>query len=143
MKDVLRAASSAKNRRPERIGYSPRAFIYGLYEILLASGLAHYPEQPNDAVFTRDDPADLRSMTYRTLAMKAVIDLGHSERWKDAIKYPSKPIEAKYVLPGEQVFFWKRGRHARLTEDKGPRREFKPARAARKVDRGYGFAVVL
>ena len=37
-------ASMAKNRRPGRTGYSPRATVFGFDERLFASGLGHYLE---------------------------------------------------------------------------------------------------
>lgn len=45
MHDVLLMTTLAKHGRPGRIGYSPRALIFGLVEKLLASGLGHYLEQ--------------------------------------------------------------------------------------------------
>ena len=49
MCDVCLHASMAKNRRPGRTGYSPRALVFGCDERLIASGLNHYLEQPDDA----------------------------------------------------------------------------------------------
>ena len=56
--------------------------------------------------------------------MKALIDLDHSEKWRDAIKFPSRKSECSMFLPGNQIFFWKKsntqsnlkGKQARLTE---------------------------
>ena len=41
MCDVCLHAAMAKNRRPGRTGYSPRALVFGRYEWLIASGLNH------------------------------------------------------------------------------------------------------
>ena len=45
MCDVCLHASMAKNRRPGRTGFSPRALVFGCDERLIASGLNHYLEQ--------------------------------------------------------------------------------------------------
>ena len=50
MNDVALHTSMAKNRRPGRTGYSPRSLIFGLDERLVASGLNHYLEQPDDVL---------------------------------------------------------------------------------------------
>lgn len=97
-------ASLTNNRRPGRTVYSPRALVYGLDEQLLASGFDHYLETPDDAVMSRHVPAHLRNNTYRKVASNAGLDLDCSQRWKEAINSPSRPIEANYYLPGEQVF---------------------------------------
>lgn len=133
----------AKNRRPGRTGHSPISLIYGVEERRLARGLDHYMEQPNGAALTRYDPAHTRSMTHRTLAMKAGLELAHSESWKDAIRYFARPVDTSHEVTREHTFFWTRGLQARLKEAKGPRREFHNARSARTVDRGYGLAVVI
>ena len=49
MSDVLLIASAAKNRRPGRTGYSPRAFVFGSDDRLVASNLNHFLEEPDDA----------------------------------------------------------------------------------------------
>ena len=49
MSDVCLHASMAKNRRPGRTGFSPRSLVFGCDERLIASGLSHYLEQPDDA----------------------------------------------------------------------------------------------
>jgi hypothetical protein len=126
MTDVVMHACMAKNRRPGRTGYSPRTLVFGIDERLVSSGLNHYLEEPDDASIaaTASDPLILRSLSMRKTAMKALIDLDHSEKWKDAIKFPSRKAECAAFLPGHQVFFWKKqtvagnlkGRRARTTE---------------------------
>lgn len=81
-------------------------------------------------------------MTSRKLALTAVLDLECSQRWTEAIKYPSRPIAAKYDFFGEPVLFWRRGRPARFKEDQDTRKELNNSRLARNVDRWYGPAVV-
>ena len=51
-------ASMVKNRRPGRTGYSPRSLVFGLDERLVASGLNHYLEEPDDSSLqaSRQDP---------------------------------------------------------------------------------------
>jgi hypothetical protein len=49
MRDVCFHASFVKNRRPGRSGFSPRTAVFGSEERLIASGLNHYLEQPDDA----------------------------------------------------------------------------------------------
>ena len=49
MRDVCAHAAMAKNRRPGKTGWSPRAMVFGVDERLTASGLNHYLEDPDDA----------------------------------------------------------------------------------------------
>ena len=69
----------AKNRRPGKTGYSPRTLVFGVDERLVASGLNHYLEEPDDAAISASgaDPLYKRSMEIRKTAMKAVIELDH------------------------------------------------------------------
>ena len=85
--------------------------VFGVDEKLSISGLSHYLEEPDDAAITtaQTDAELLRSMTFRKVAMKAVIDLDHSEIWANAIKFPSRPQETDLFLPGHQVAFWRKG----------------------------------
>ena len=135
MKDVAMHACMAKNRRPGRTGYSPRTLIFGIDERLIASGLSHYLENPDDASVAEanNDPDFKRSMELRRAAMKTVVDLDHSEKWKDAIKFPSRKAECAYFLPGHQVFFWKKSNQPSNLRGK----------RARLVERWYGPAVVV
>lgn len=143
MQYVLRMASLAKNRRPGRTGYSPRALVYGHDEKHMASGLGRSLDKPFDAVITRQDPAHVRRMYDRTLAVNAVIDLDCSQRWKEASTYPTIPAEATYYLPGEQVFFWERGLQARLKPCQEKRHAVNHSRPARRTDIWYGLAIVI
>ena len=69
-----------------------------------------YTEEPDDASIAAagSDPEFKRSMEIRKSAMRALIDLDHSEKWRDAIKFPSRRAECSMFLPGHQVFFWKK-----------------------------------
>lgn len=120
MNDVRCVASSANHGHPGRTGESRRALIYGLDECLVAHGLDHYLKQPIVAALTRDAPAHTRRMQYRKVAMRAVTELDHSERWRDAIGCPSCLAEATHYLPVEHATVWKRGLQARLRVDKEP-----------------------
>ena len=121
MTDVCLNASMAKNRRPGRTGYSPRALVFGCDERLIASGPNHYLEQPDDAAIHAStvDQAYKRSIEFRRSAMRAVIELDHSTKWSQAIKQPTRPEVPTVYLPGNQVFFHrtqgktKKGRQSR------------------------------
>ena len=125
MRDVCLHASMSKNRRPGKTGYSPRSLVFGVDERLAVSGLNHYLEEPDDAAIAnaQKDPQLLQSLQFRKQAMKAVIDLDHSTKWAEAIKFPSRPVEVSLFLPGHQVAFWKKA----MTSLKG--------RAARSIAR--------
>ena len=86
--------------------------MFGLDERLVASGLSHYLEEPDDASVTAavSNPVLRKSMQIRKAAVKALIDLDHSEKWADAIKFPSRASHCAMSLPGHQVFSWKRQR---------------------------------
>ena len=82
MRDVALHTCMAKNRRPGRTGYSPRSLVFGVDERLVASGLNHYLEQPDDASIAAasNDPDFKRSMELRKAAMMSIVDLDHSEQ---------------------------------------------------------------
>jgi hypothetical protein len=69
MKDVCLYASMAKNRRPGKTGYSPRALVFGIDERLVASGLNHYLEEPDDASVLHHDadagPLQVQSVLWK------------------------------------------------------------------------------
>ena len=110
MKDICLHASMAKNRRPGKTGYSPRSLVFGVDEKLILSGLNHYLEEPDDAALK--NAAQSRSiqdsLAFRRSAMKAVIELDHSQKWAEAIKFPSRPTEVQLFLPGHQVALWRK-----------------------------------
>lgn len=47
------------------------------------------------------------------VAIQSVVYFDHSDNWRDAITYPSRPFDAKLVLPGYQVNVGKKGLPAR------------------------------
>ena len=126
MKDVCLHASMTKNRRPGQTGYSPRSLVFGVDERLILSGLNHYLEEPDDAALKNatHDQQIQKSLAFRKSGMKAVIDLDHSTKWAEAIKFPSRPENVQLFLPGHQVAFW---RQAKGTPGKGRRAKI-PAR---------------
>ena len=112
MRDVCLHACMSKNRRPGRTGYSPRTLVFGVDERLALSGLNHYLEEPDDAALKNASKDELirQTMAFRKAAMHAVVELDHSEKWADAIKFPSRPSEAQLFLPGHQVVFWRKAK---------------------------------
>ena len=99
----------AKNRRPGRTGFSPRALVFGCDERLIASGLNHYLEQPDDAAVhaSTHEVAYKRPIDFRRSAMRAVVELDHSTKWSQAIRQPTKSEVPTVYLPGNQVFFYR------------------------------------
>ena len=75
--------------------------VFGVDERLIASGLNHYLEEPDDAAISASgaDPVYKRSMEIRKVAMKAVIELDHSEKLAAALKYPSHAELQSFFLP--------------------------------------------
>ena len=70
---------------------------------------------------SRNDPIFRNSLQIRKAAMEAIIELDHSDKWTEALRFPSRKSECALFLPGHQVFFWKRthilkGRHTRQVE---------------------------
>ena len=117
-------ATKAKNRRLGKTGYSPRTLVFGVDERLIASGLNHYLEEPDDAAITvaSENPQYKSSMEIRKAAMKAVVELDHSEKWAQAIKHPSRSDLPTFFVPGTQCFFYaaaerkvRKGRMSRTT----------------------------
>ena len=49
-------------------------------------------EQPDDAALelAHTDPIFAKSFQVRQSAMRAVVELDHNERWRDALKYTSR-----------------------------------------------------
>ena len=68
-------------------------------------------EEPDDAAISAcgADPLYKRSMEIRKTAMKAVIELDHSEKLAQAIKFPSRTEFPNISLRGTQVFFYSAG----------------------------------
>ena len=45
-------------------------------------------------------------MKIRCEAMKAVVELDHSDKWAQAIQFPSRKAEVSLFLPGHHVMYW-------------------------------------
>ena len=135
MKDVALHTCMAKNRRPGRTGYSPRTLVFGVDERLVASGLNHYLEQPDDASIAAagTNPDFKKSMELRKAAMMALVDMDHSDKWKDAIQFPSRKANCAMFLPGHQVFFWKKAQTSSNLKGRG----------SRLPERWYGPGVIV
>lgn len=99
--------------------------------------------QHDAAVITRQYPAHVRSMPYRTRAFKAVLNLDCSQRWTEATNYPPIPSYDTYYIPEEHVFFWKRGLQARLNAHQEKIQQFNTSRSARRTEIWYGLAVAI
>ena len=56
----------------------------------------------------KTDPTLNKARQLRKIAMKAVIELDHSDKWNAACAYPSIPAETNLFLPGHQVMFWRK-----------------------------------
>ena len=101
-------------------------------ERLVASGLNHYLEEPDDSSMqaSRQDPAFRNSLQIRKAAMKAIIELDHSGTWTEALRFSIQKIRMCLVFVGHHVFFWKRTRILK-------------GRRTRQVERWYGPGVVI
>ena len=132
METVCRHA--AKNRRPGRSGYSPRATVFGFDETRFASGLGHYLEKPDDAALSQvtDDSIMAKSTRIREAALKAIITLDHHDKWMEGCRYPSRTSTGPY-FPGDQVFYWRKA--------KGPKNL--KGRMARLYERWRGVGVII
>jgi hypothetical protein len=111
LRDICLHAAMAKNRRPGRTGYSPRSLVFGVDERLVLSGLNHYLEEPDDAAMANASLSETvkRSIAFRKSAMKQIVELDHSTKWAEAIKFPSRSVDVQFFLPGHQIAFWRRG----------------------------------
>ena len=103
------AATAAKNRRPGLHGHSPRSAVFGMDDrldgsvidsLLDGEQLPMHSQAAGDAIYQR-------SLQIRREAMKAIVDLDHSQRYHRAIS--ARPhLEGPHVfLPGTQVYYWK------------------------------------
>jgi hypothetical protein len=134
MSEALIHSSAAKNRRPGRTGFSPRAMVFGCDERLPGSLLSHRLEQPDvvSAAFGSVDAQYTRSLQIRESAMKAVVALDHSEKWKAALQHRGRPTLKTY-FPGEWVYYWQR---------QGTRANIK-GRMRRDAYRWHGPAIII
>jgi transposase InsO family protein len=131
MEQTVLHALAAKNRRPGRTGFSPRAMVFGCDERLPGSILSHRLESPDEVSVSIStvDPRYQRSMQIREAAMKAVVMLDHDEKWREGIARRLKS-EPKEFFPGNLVLYWQQHRtrqNARGRRRKDPYRWHGPA----------------
>ena len=134
MKLVTSSAASAKNRGPDRTGYSARSKVFGTEE--------RWPGAVIDDVLGGESPAELhravsdpwfkRALDMRTAAQMSLTALDADDRWKRAIT-TGPTGDVQMWSPGAQLFYWRR---ARTTGNSKSRR-------SRISERWRGPAVVL
>ena len=102
------AATAAKNRRPGLHGHSPRSAVFGMDDRLDGSVIDSLLDGEQLPMHSQaaTDARYQRALQIRQDAMKAIVDLDHSQRYHRAIAMrPS--LEGPHVfLPGAQVFYW-------------------------------------
>ena len=102
------AATAAKNRRPGLNGHSPRSAVFGMDDRLDGSVIDSLLDGEQLPMHSQaaTDARYQRALQIRQDAMKAIVDLDHSQRYHRAIAMrPS--LEGPHVfLPGAQVFYW-------------------------------------
>ena len=115
-------AAMAKNRRPDRTGFSARARVFGADEMLPASVTDSLTDQavlPALDLAEKDD-SYRRGFLIREASMVALQKLGHPDRWRRAIVAGQRPNVGPY-FPGSQVFFWRAARAAQNLRRRGAR----------------------
>ena len=134
MEMALCHCSAAKNRRPGRTGFSPRAAVFGVDERLPGSILSHRLEHPDEVAVSlaATDPQLARSNQIRAAAMRSVIELDHAEKWRMGLKTRRSAMPQEYTS-GDAVYYW---------VSQGAPRARKPRRH-RTVDRWHGPAVII
>ena len=133
------AASLAKNRRPDRSGFSPRVRVFGMAETLpgsvLDSWLGEADGAPNnvavhDAALSSDQVQD--SFRIRAAALAALEKLDANDKWRRAIVADFRPTPDPFH-PGECVFYWRSKKTFGNMKSRGTRR----------FERWWGPAVVI
>ena len=101
-------ATAAKNRRPGLHGHSPRSAVFGMGDRLDGSAIdslldGELPPMQSQAA---SDARYQRALQIRQDAMKAIVDLDHSQRHHRAIAMRPSLERPHVFLPGAQVFYW-------------------------------------
>ena len=105
---VMIASTAAKNRRPGLSGHSPRSAVFGMDDridgsvidsLLDGERLPAHSQAASDAGYQR-------APKIRQEAMKAIIDLDHSQRYHRAIAARPNLRGHQVYLPGAQVYYW-------------------------------------
>ena len=108
---TVRKAMQAKNARVGLSGYSPQSLAFGHDQDLWASGLSSWLEEPDDAAIelAHTDPTYARAYKIRETAMRKVVELDHSDKWRAALKSTAR-ADRDVFFPGDQVYYWRRQR---------------------------------
>eukprot|EP00971_Amphidinium_carterae_P204849 4065381-Amphidinium_carterae.1 len=118
-------ACKAKNRRPTASGRSARERVFGIQEHFSGSIVEAMEEGENLAEIQRGaDVVHDRAQEVREGAMKALLELDCSDRWRRLLSGAPRGQTQTTFEPGSQVYFWRRarttanlkGRRARLAE---------------------------
>jgi len=132
---VMIASAAAKNRRPGLSGHSPRSAVFGMDDridgsvidsLLDGEQLPAHSQAATDAGYQR-------ALKIRQEAMKAIIDLDHSQRYHRAIAARPNLRGHQVYLPGAQVYYW---------QAQGARSKMK-GRRRRQHDRWRGPGTVI
>ena len=135
------AAASAKNRRPDRTGYSSRGRVFGREEKWPGAAVdqaldGEWPTETQGA--TGDgDKVFRRAMQIRLAAQDALVKMDSQAIWARALNSPPFPMQREWT-PGAQVFVWRRQAAANRYGTGGGR-----GRRARMASRWYGPGCVL
>jgi hypothetical protein len=105
---VLIASTSAKNRRPGLSGHSPRSAVFGMDDRLDGSVIDSLldGEQLPAHSQAASDAGYQRALKIRQEAMKAIVDIDHSQRYHRAIAARPDLRGHQVYLPGAQVYYW-------------------------------------
>ena len=103
-------AAAAKNRRPDRTGYSARVRVFGRDERWPGSVVDAVEDAENVAKLYGivSDPVAGRAWTMRSAAQSALVRMDADQRWRRALASgPRGADDDKDWQPGAQVFYWK------------------------------------
>ena len=105
---VLIASAAAKNRRPGLSGHSPRAAVFGMDDRMDGSVIDSLldGEQLPAHSQAASDTGYQRALKIRQEAMKAIVDIDHSQRYHRAIASRPSLQGHQVYLPGAQVYYW-------------------------------------
>ena len=105
---VMIASTAAKNRRPGLSGHSPRSAVFGMDDRMDGSVIDSLLDGEQLPVHSQaaSDAGYQRALKIRQEAMKAIIDLDHSQRYHRAIAARPNLRGYQVYLPGAQVYYW-------------------------------------
>ena len=117
MKLVAFLAASAKNRRPDRTGYSARSRVSGTEELWPGAVIDHVleGESPADLHRAVSDPWLRRALDIRIAAQMGLTALDADDRWKRSMTAgPTGDVQV--WNPGAQVFYWRKAKAVKRQE---------------------------